>query len=146
MKSVLKVSQCIEISCDRRYYWLSCMAWTYSKSYLILNYRPNFFISLLFYRLLTVYFALTNAVYFITHAIKYSLHPVREIYCAFPTQPTLFHPSIGNREVSRQITRTVQFKCSFSCYKIRTVLYSANNSALFLNTRLQTFYEKHVIF
>lgn len=145
MKSVLKVSHCIGIPCDRRYYWLSCIAWTHSKSYLILNYRPNFFISLLFYRLLTVYFALRNMVYFIIHAIQYSLHPVCEIYCAFPTQSTLFHPSIGNREVSRQITRTLQFKYSFCCYKIRTLLYSANNSALFLNIRLQTFYEKHAI-
>jgi hypothetical protein len=143
MKSVLKVSHCIEIPCDRRYYWLSCITWTYSKSsYLILNYRPNFFTSLLFYRLVTACFALRNTFYFIIQAVKYSLHPVCEIYCAFPTQPTLFHPSNGNREVTRQITRTVRNKYDFRCYKTRRLLCIANNSALFLNTRLQTFYEK----
>jgi hypothetical protein len=118
MKSVLKVSHWIEIPCDRRYYWLPCIVWTFSKSsYLILNYRPNLFFSLLFYRLVTAYFALRNTFCFIIHSVKYSLQPICEVYCAFPTHPTLFHSSIGNRGVSMQITRTVQFKYRFLAIK-----------------------------
>jgi hypothetical protein len=136
MKSVLKVSHCIEIPCDGRYYWLSCTAWTYGKSsYLVPNYRPNFAISLLFYVLFTAYFALRNTFYFFNYAVKYSLHQfVKFTNIILPTQPTLVQPSIGNREVSKQITRIIRIKWSFCFYKIRTSLYSANNSALFNNT------------
>jgi hypothetical protein len=135
MKSVLKVSHCIEIPCDRRYYWLSCIAWTYVTSYLIPNYRPNFVISSLFYTLVTACFALRNTFYFFNYAVKYSQHQyVKFTNIALPTQPTLVQPSIGNREVSKYITRIIRIKCSFYFYKIRKLLYSANNSAVFSNT------------
>lgn len=51
------------------------------------------------------------------HVVKYSIHPVYEMYCSCLAQPTLFQSSVGNREVSRQITRKILNKYSFLCYK-----------------------------
>jgi hypothetical protein len=53
----------------------------------------------------------------INHVVKYPLHPVYEMYCTCLTQPTLFQSSVGNREVSRQITRSILNKYSYFCYK-----------------------------